>query len=41
MLGDPARLREMAEKARTQAHPDAAERIAGMAMAMARGRGRN
>lgn len=32
LLGDPARLREMAGKARTLAHPDAAERIAGMAI---------
>jgi UDP-N-acetylglucosamine--N-acetylmuramyl-(pentapeptide) pyrophosphoryl-undecaprenol N-acetylglucosamine transferase len=37
LLAAPAKLREMAENARTLAHPDAAERIAGMAMAMARG----
>ncbi len=41
LLVDPARLRRMAGNARTLAHPDAAERIAGMAMGMARGRGRN
>ncbi len=38
MLGDPARLRAMAAQARTLAHPDAAERIAAMAMEIARGR---
>ncbi len=41
LLSDPARLREMAGKARMLAHPDAAERIAAMAMEIARGRGRN
>lgn len=38
LLGDPTRLREMGERARGLAHPDAAERIAGMAMEVARGR---
>ncbi len=38
LLGDRARLNAMAEKARTLAHPDAAERIAAMAMEIA-GRG--
>jgi len=37
LLVAPEKLREMAESARTLAHPDAAERIAGMAMALARG----
>ena len=37
LLGDPERLRAMAENARTLAHPDAAEKIASMAMALARG----
>ena len=36
LLGNPAKLREMAENARSLAHPDAAERIAGMAVALAR-----
>ena len=36
MLGDPARLREMAGRARMLAHPDAADRIAAMAMEIAR-----
>jgi UDP-N-acetylglucosamine--N-acetylmuramyl-(pentapeptide) pyrophosphoryl-undecaprenol N-acetylglucosamine transferase len=36
LLGDPERLRTMAEKARTLAHPDAAEKIAHMTMALAR-----
>jgi UDP-N-acetylglucosamine--N-acetylmuramyl-(pentapeptide) pyrophosphoryl-undecaprenol N-acetylglucosamine transferase len=36
LLGDAARLREMAGKARTLAHPDAAERMAAMAIEMAR-----
>jgi UDP-N-acetylglucosamine--N-acetylmuramyl-(pentapeptide) pyrophosphoryl-undecaprenol N-acetylglucosamine transferase len=40
LLGDRARLEQMAAAARTLAHPDAAERIAGMAMEMARGRSR-
>jgi UDP-N-acetylglucosamine--N-acetylmuramyl-(pentapeptide) pyrophosphoryl-undecaprenol N-acetylglucosamine transferase len=37
LLGEAKELREMAENARTLAHPDAAEKIAGMAMALARG----
>lgn len=37
LLAAPEDLRRMAENARTLAHPDAAERIAGMAMALARG----
>jgi len=36
LLTQPEKLREMAESARSLAHPDAAERIAGMAMALAR-----
>jgi UDP-N-acetylglucosamine--N-acetylmuramyl-(pentapeptide) pyrophosphoryl-undecaprenol N-acetylglucosamine transferase len=36
LLAQPGKLREMAESARSLAHPDAAERIAGMAMALAR-----
>jgi UDP-N-acetylglucosamine--N-acetylmuramyl-(pentapeptide) pyrophosphoryl-undecaprenol N-acetylglucosamine transferase len=36
LLAQPEKLREMAESARTLAHPDAAERIAGMAIALAR-----
>jgi UDP-N-acetylglucosamine--N-acetylmuramyl-(pentapeptide) pyrophosphoryl-undecaprenol N-acetylglucosamine transferase len=36
LLANPAKLRGMAENARSLAHPDAAERIAGMAMALAR-----
>ena len=35
LLSQPEKLREMAEKARTLAHPDAAERIAAMAMEIA------
>jgi UDP-N-acetylglucosamine--N-acetylmuramyl-(pentapeptide) pyrophosphoryl-undecaprenol N-acetylglucosamine transferase len=35
MLGDPAALRAMGERARTLAHPDAAARIAGMASQLA------
>jgi UDP-N-acetylglucosamine--N-acetylmuramyl-(pentapeptide) pyrophosphoryl-undecaprenol N-acetylglucosamine transferase len=38
MLAQPEKLRIMADKARTLAHPDAAERIAAMAMGMARPR---
>ena len=34
LLAAPGSLREMAENARTLAHPDAAERIAGMALAL-------
>ncbi len=37
LLAAPGDLRRMAQNARTLAHPDAAERIAGMAMALARG----
>lgn len=37
LLGDPGRLRAMAESARTLAHPDAAQTIASMTMALARG----
>ncbi len=37
MLGDPERLRSMAENARSLAHPDAAQKIALMAIALARG----
>jgi UDP-N-acetylglucosamine:LPS N-acetylglucosamine transferase len=37
LLVEPGRLAEMAGNARSLAHPDAAERIAGMAMALARG----
>jgi UDP-N-acetylglucosamine--N-acetylmuramyl-(pentapeptide) pyrophosphoryl-undecaprenol N-acetylglucosamine transferase len=37
LLDDPERLRTMAETARSLAHPDAAEKIALMAMALARG----
>jgi UDP-N-acetylglucosamine--N-acetylmuramyl-(pentapeptide) pyrophosphoryl-undecaprenol N-acetylglucosamine transferase len=37
LLTEPGKLRAMAENARGLAHPDAAERIAGMAMALARG----
>ncbi len=37
LLRDPTKLSEMAENARSLAHPDAAERIAGMAIALARG----
>ena len=37
LLGNPERLRQMAENARTLAHPDAAQTIASMAMALARG----
>jgi len=37
LLIEPEKLSEMAENARSLAHPDAAERIAGMAMALARG----
>ena len=37
LLAATGELREMAEHARSLAHPDAAERIAGMAMALARG----
>jgi UDP-N-acetylglucosamine--N-acetylmuramyl-(pentapeptide) pyrophosphoryl-undecaprenol N-acetylglucosamine transferase len=36
LLGSPARLAEMAAAARTQAHPDAAERIAGRLVELAR-----
>lgn len=36
LLSSPERLAAMAENARSLAHPDAAERIAGMAMALAR-----
>jgi UDP-N-acetylglucosamine--N-acetylmuramyl-(pentapeptide) pyrophosphoryl-undecaprenol N-acetylglucosamine transferase len=36
LLEDPAKLRAMAENARSLAHPDAAQRIAEMAMALAR-----
>ena len=36
LLTEPSRLKAMAENARTLAHPDAAERIAAMAMALAR-----
>jgi UDP-N-acetylglucosamine--N-acetylmuramyl-(pentapeptide) pyrophosphoryl-undecaprenol N-acetylglucosamine transferase len=36
LLTDPARLLAMAENARSLAHPDAAEQIANMAMALAR-----
>lgn len=36
LLAAPEKLREMAASARSLAHPDAAERIAGMAMALAR-----
>ena len=35
LLTQPEKLREMAESARSLAHPDAAERIAGMAIALA------
>jgi UDP-N-acetylglucosamine--N-acetylmuramyl-(pentapeptide) pyrophosphoryl-undecaprenol N-acetylglucosamine transferase len=38
LLTQPEKLREMAESARSLAHPDAAERIAGMAIALARQR---
>ena len=37
LLAAPDELRRMSENARTLAHPDAAERIASMAMALARG----
>jgi len=37
LLSRPERLREMAEHARSLARPDAAQRIAGMALALARG----
>jgi UDP-N-acetylglucosamine--N-acetylmuramyl-(pentapeptide) pyrophosphoryl-undecaprenol N-acetylglucosamine transferase len=37
LLGDPNRLRTMAGNARSLAHPDAAQKIASMAMALARG----
>jgi UDP-N-acetylglucosamine--N-acetylmuramyl-(pentapeptide) pyrophosphoryl-undecaprenol N-acetylglucosamine transferase len=37
LLAAPEQLQVMAQNARTLAHPDAAERIAGMAMALARG----
>lgn len=37
LLGDPEGLRTMAENARTLAHHDAAQRIASMTMALARG----
>ncbi|MGA7522292.1 MAG: undecaprenyldiphospho-muramoylpentapeptide beta-N-acetylglucosaminyltransferase [Acidobacteriaceae bacterium] len=37
LFGDPERLRAMAENARSLAHPDAAQTIATMAMALARG----
>jgi len=37
LLGDPSRLSQMAAEARKLAHPDAAERIACMAMALAGG----
>ena len=37
LLAAPDELRRMAENARTLAHPDAAERIAAMAIALARG----
>ncbi len=37
LLAAPEKLREMAGSARTLAHPDATERIAGMALALARG----
>jgi UDP-N-acetylglucosamine--N-acetylmuramyl-(pentapeptide) pyrophosphoryl-undecaprenol N-acetylglucosamine transferase len=37
LLTDPGRLAGMADHARSLAHPDAAERIAAMAMALARG----
>lgn len=37
LLRDPTKLSEMAENARSLVHPDAAERIAGMAIALARG----
>jgi len=36
LLAQPERLRSMSDKARTLAHPDAAERIAAMAMGIAR-----
>jgi len=36
LLAEPQQLQAMAEKARSLAHPDAAERIAAMAMALAR-----
>jgi UDP-N-acetylglucosamine--N-acetylmuramyl-(pentapeptide) pyrophosphoryl-undecaprenol N-acetylglucosamine transferase len=36
LLAAPAELRQMAENARTLAHPDAAERIGAMAMALAK-----
>src|SRR6202012_1375728 len=35
LLQEPERLEQMAEHARTLAHPDAAERIAGMVMRLA------
>ncbi|MGB7171276.1 MAG: undecaprenyldiphospho-muramoylpentapeptide beta-N-acetylglucosaminyltransferase [Acidobacteriaceae bacterium] len=41
LLGDPERLRTMADNARTLAHPDAAQKIARMAMALARGDSRS
>jgi UDP-N-acetylglucosamine:LPS N-acetylglucosamine transferase len=37
LLASPGELDRMAADARTLAHPDAAERIASMAMALARG----
>lgn len=37
LLTEPGKLGEMAGNARSLAHPDAAERIAGMALALARG----
>jgi UDP-N-acetylglucosamine--N-acetylmuramyl-(pentapeptide) pyrophosphoryl-undecaprenol N-acetylglucosamine transferase len=36
LLADPAKLRSMGQQARTQAHPDAAERIADRLMQLAR-----
>jgi UDP-N-acetylglucosamine--N-acetylmuramyl-(pentapeptide) pyrophosphoryl-undecaprenol N-acetylglucosamine transferase len=35
LLGDPARLQQMGARARTLAHPDALQRIAGMALRLA------
>jgi UDP-N-acetylglucosamine--N-acetylmuramyl-(pentapeptide) pyrophosphoryl-undecaprenol N-acetylglucosamine transferase len=35
LLSDPERLREMSAQARTLAHPDALQRIAGMAVRLA------
>jgi UDP-N-acetylglucosamine--N-acetylmuramyl-(pentapeptide) pyrophosphoryl-undecaprenol N-acetylglucosamine transferase len=40
LLSDPERLREMSSRARTLAHPDALERIAGMAVRLASHTGR-